>query len=170
MRKNTGAKRKPSDKKVTFPPWLFLGLIRLWQCWQHLRWCWQEVKPPPQIPGTWKQSWGDALKKYPTPCNSVAGIQDYLIPSGSVCRYCTRAGNGFARLNSITAKTATRKLLVLENQMKVHNLKFRIFPEGLGENAELRIFIANWIISALKLEDGVAPLIDVAYGCAHCAN
>lgn len=43
------------------------------------------------------------------------------------------------------------------------NLKLCGFPEGSEENVELRIFISNWLVSQMQLEEGVAPLLDAAY-------
>lgn len=54
------------------------------------------------------------------------------------------------------------KLMALENQMRLKNLKLRSFPEG-SENTELRIFISNWLAMQMQLEDGVASILDAAY-------
>lgn len=58
---------------------------------------------------------------------------------------------------------ATEKIMLLENQMKIKNLKVRCFPEGCEENMELRIFISNWLATQMQLEEGIAPLLDAAY-------
>lgn len=57
----------------------------------------------------------------------------------------------------------TEKIMLMENQMKMKNLKMRGFPEGSEESTELRVFISTWLASQLQLEDGVAPLLDAAY-------
>lgn len=51
----------------------------------------------------------------------------------------------------------------LDNQLRAHNMKLRGFQEGAEESTELSVFMANWIASALKLEDKIVTLIDVAY-------
>ncbi|KAL8220770.1 UNVERIFIED_CONTAM: hypothetical protein K2H54_054433 [Gekko kuhli] len=58
---------------------------------------------------------------------------------------------------------ATDKILSLDNQMRAHNVKFSRFPEKSEENTDLTSFIASWLASALQLENGVAPLLDLAY-------
>lgn len=49
--------------------------------------------------------------------------------------------------------------MLLENQLKMENLKLRGFPEGSEENVELRIFVSNWLASQMQLEEGVAPVL-----------
>lgn len=58
---------------------------------------------------------------------------------------------------------ATEKIIAMENQMKMKNLKLRGFPEGSEENTELRVFVSNWLANQMQLEEGVAPLLDAAY-------
>lgn len=58
---------------------------------------------------------------------------------------------------------ATDKIIAIENQLKLKNLKLRGFPEGCEENTELRIFISTWLATLMQLEEGVAPLLDAAY-------
>lgn len=58
---------------------------------------------------------------------------------------------------------AAEKILMLENQLKIDNLKIRGFPEGSEENQELAIFISTWLAAQMQLEDGVAPMLLAAY-------
>lgn len=59
---------------------------------------------------------------------------------------------------------ATDKIIAIENRLKLKNLKLRGFPEGSEENTELRIFISTWLATQMQLEEGIAPLLDAAYG------
>lgn len=58
---------------------------------------------------------------------------------------------------------AAEKILMLENQLKMANLKLRGFPEGSEENQDLIVFISTWLATQLQLEDGVAPTLLAAY-------
>lgn len=58
---------------------------------------------------------------------------------------------------------AAEKIMLIENQLKIFNLKLRGLPEGCEENQELRIFVSNWLATQMELEKGVAPLLDAAY-------
>lgn len=57
----------------------------------------------------------------------------------------------------------TEKIVMIENQLKLKNLKLRGFPEGCERTIELRIFASNWLASKMQLEEGVAPLLNAAY-------
>lgn len=58
---------------------------------------------------------------------------------------------------------AADKILMLEKQLKMDNLKLCGFPEGSKENQELKIFISTWLASQLQLEEGIEPMILAAY-------
>lgn len=47
--------------------------------------------------------------------------------------------------------------MLIENQLKIKNLKLRSLPEGFEENTELMIFISNWLATQMQLEEGIAP-------------
>lgn len=57
----------------------------------------------------------------------------------------------------------TEKILFLENQLKIDNLKLRGIPEGSEENTDLQIFISNWLASLWQLEERIAPTLANAY-------
>lgn len=57
---------------------------------------------------------------------------------------------------------AAERIMHLENQLRTHNVKLRGFKEGAEENTDLAIFVAGWMASVLRLEEGVAPLLDGA--------
>lgn len=58
---------------------------------------------------------------------------------------------------------AADKILAIENQLKVNNLKLHSFQEVTEETTEIRAFISSWLASQLDLEEGVAPLLNAAY-------
>lgn len=58
---------------------------------------------------------------------------------------------------------ATEKIMLLENQLKMENLKLHGFPEGCKETKELKAFVSSWLASKMQLEDGVAPLLTNVY-------
>lgn len=58
---------------------------------------------------------------------------------------------------------AMDKIISLENQLKINNIKLRGFPEGVEESTELRIFISTCLATQLDLEEGIAPLLDAAF-------
>lgn len=51
----------------------------------------------------------------------------------------------------------------LDNRLQVHNMKLKGFQEGAEKTVDFNVFVANWITSALKLEDKIVPLIDAAF-------
>lgn len=53
--------------------------------------------------------------------------------------------------------------MMLENQLKLENLKLSGFPEGAKGNVDVKIFISMWLVALLNLEEGVAPQITLAY-------
>ncbi|KAL8219218.1 UNVERIFIED_CONTAM: hypothetical protein K2H54_013534 [Gekko kuhli] len=55
------------------------------------------------------------------------------------------------------------KIMILENKLRDHNVKFRGLPEKSEGESQVKIFLATWLSTELSLEDGVAPLIDSAY-------
>lgn len=61
------------------------------------------------------------------------------------------------------ADWAADKILFLENQQKMRNLKLRGCPEGVGDSTDLRDYISSWLAEQMELEDGVIPLLDAAY-------
>lgn len=61
------------------------------------------------------------------------------------------------------ATWAADKIIALENQIKINNIKLRGFPEGVEDSTELRAFISSWLASQLDLEEGIAPVLDAAY-------
>lgn len=58
---------------------------------------------------------------------------------------------------------ATEKIMFLENQLKMENLKFRGFPEGAEENQEVKLFLSQWLLGALSAGEGDEPRITRAY-------
>ncbi|KAL8221731.1 UNVERIFIED_CONTAM: hypothetical protein K2H54_074427 [Gekko kuhli] len=55
------------------------------------------------------------------------------------------------------------KIMLLENKLRDHNVKFRGLPEKSEGESQVKNFLATWLSTELSLEDGVAPLIDSAY-------
>lgn len=53
--------------------------------------------------------------------------------------------------------------MILKNQLKLDNLKLHGIPEGSEETRELRIFISTWLAALMQLEDGVVPILTIAY-------
>lgn len=58
---------------------------------------------------------------------------------------------------------ATEKILFLENQLRMENLKFRGFPEGAEESKDLKGFISTWLATIMNLEEGISPQLIRAY-------
>lgn len=63
----------------------------------------------------------------------------------------------------LSKQQLTSRIVLLETQARVTNLKFRGFPESSELNANLLFSIASWLATILRLEDGVAPTILAAY-------
>lgn len=61
------------------------------------------------------------------------------------------------------AEWAADKVIALENQIKINNIKLRGLPEGVEESKDLGAFIASWLATQLELEDGIAPLLVAAH-------
>ncbi|KAL8165402.1 UNVERIFIED_CONTAM: hypothetical protein K2H54_042381 [Gekko kuhli] len=58
--------------------------------------------------------------------------------------------------------TVNDKLMAVETEQKASNLKFRGFPEEAEGTEDLISFIATFIACALKLEEGIYPIITFA--------
>lgn len=62
---------------------------------------------------------------------------------------------------------AKQKMIKLEMDARVFNVKTRGMPEKAELNSDLQAFIADWLASKLHLEEEIAPCLTRAHRIEH---